>query len=74
MIKTLRKIGNSTGLVLDKATLEAVGLSEGDEVHVTVTSSSIVLMPAHRVAGAEQFEAAAERVMTKRKDLLRRLA
>jgi hypothetical protein len=36
MIKKLVRTGNSAAVVLDKASLEALGLQDGDPVHVEV--------------------------------------
>ena len=36
MIKTVKKIGNSKGIILDAALLELAHLKEGDQLSVTV--------------------------------------
>ncbi|MDA7517394.1 hypothetical protein N9A89_04950 [Akkermansiaceae bacterium] len=36
MIKTIKKIGNSKGIILDAALLDLAHLSEGDQLSVTV--------------------------------------
>lgn len=44
---TIRKIGNSAGVILDKDSLHAAGLSEGDRVEVSVEADgSLRLTPA----------------------------
>lgn len=74
MVKKLRKIGNSTGLVLDKATLELAGLREGDEIDVHVNQGSITLTPARRVNSKEAFRKAKVEVFDQYDEALGRLA
>lgn len=42
---TIRKIGNSFGLILGKRTLESLGLVEGDELFVVKTPDGVRLTP-----------------------------
>jgi antitoxin component of MazEF toxin-antitoxin module len=44
MIKTITKIGNSKGIILDAALLELANLREGDKVNVTVHSGGTITM------------------------------
>ena len=75
MIKRIQKVGNSSALILDRALMELVGLSEGGEVQLTVQNGSIIITPANpRPVDRERFEAALDRVVTERRDVLRRLA
>lgn len=75
MIKRLRKVGNSSALILDKALMELVGLEENAEVQVTVHGGSLVLTPTQpRTMTEEQFEAAMERVLKARHSALKKLA
>jgi antitoxin component of MazEF toxin-antitoxin module len=75
MVKRLKKVGNGNALFLDKAILELVGLQEGGQVQLTVRDGSIIVTPVFpKVASAERFEAALERVATERRKVLRRLA
>lgn len=75
MIKRLKKVGNGNALFLDKAILELVGLEEGGEVQLTVHDGSIIITPAHPgPVDRERFEAALERVVMERREVLRRLA
>ena len=46
MIKHIKKVGNSSALILDRALMELVGLSEGGEVQLTVHNGSIIIGPA----------------------------
>jgi antitoxin component of MazEF toxin-antitoxin module len=75
VIKHLRKVGNSSALILDRPILELLGLEEGGEVQLTVSNGSLVVTPAnpHRVDEA-RFEECLERVVAERREVLRRLA
>lgn len=42
---TLRKIGNSVGVIIPKETLDSFGLKEGDEVNMETTEGGIFLKP-----------------------------
>jgi antitoxin component of MazEF toxin-antitoxin module len=75
VIKKLKKVGNSNAVIIDKAIMELVGLEENGEVQITVHDGSVVLTPAHpRTVDQARFEAALERVVTERREVLRRLA
>ena len=41
MIKQLRKVGNSTALLLDKPILELLGIKDRGKVQLTVTNGSL---------------------------------
>ena len=75
MIKQLKKVGNSNALFLDKPLLELVGLQEGGEVQVTVHEGAIVIAPTNpSPVSKEKFDSALDRVVSERRDVLRRLA
>lgn len=75
MIKRLKRVGNSSALILDKAVMELVGLDEGGQVQLTIQNGSILLTPTSpRVVDPDRFEAALGRVVSKRREVLRRLA
>jgi antitoxin component of MazEF toxin-antitoxin module len=75
MIKQIKKIGNGNALFLDRAILELVGLEEGGEVQLTVRDGAIIVTPTHpRPVDKARFDAALKRVMTERRDVLRKLA
>lgn len=75
MIKQLKKVGNSNALILDKAILELVGLEESGEVKLTVRDGAIIVTPANpRPVNRQAFEAALDRVVAERREVLRRLA
>lgn len=72
-VKQLTKIGNSTGLIIDRALLQQLDLGPESEVEIRVEGDALVIT-AHRHATNEQFERAANRVFATRKRLLKRLA
>jgi antitoxin component of MazEF toxin-antitoxin module len=75
MIKRLRKVGNSSAIILDRALMELIGLEEGSQVQLTVHHGSLLITPANpRTATPEQFEAAMAHVMKKWAGALKRLA
>jgi antitoxin component of MazEF toxin-antitoxin module len=75
MTKTITKIGNSQGLMLDAALMDLARLKVGDQVTITVhEGGSIVLTPLRPVIGPERAAAAAKRLIKKNAELFRRLA
>lgn len=68
----LRAIGNSTGVVLPKEILDRLRVRRGDELMVLETPDGITLT-GYDPEFARQMEAA-EEVMHRRKNLLRKLA
>lgn len=75
MVKTIRKVGNSNALLLDKAILELIGLREGGQVKLTVTNGSLLVTPvAAKVADQEKFQQCLNDVMKTRHKLLKRLS
>ena len=75
MVKTLRRVGNSNALLLDKPLLELLGLSEGAKVNLTVTNGALVVTPVNPApVDAEKFQACLDRVMKTRHELLKRLS
>ena len=75
MTKHLRKVGNSTALLLDKPLLELLGIHEGDAVSLTVTNGSLVVTPVNpRPVSDEVFQECLDRVIDDWGDVLKRLA
>lgn len=68
----LRAIGNSTGVVLPREILEKLRVECGDELMVLETPDGITLT-SYDPEFARQMDVA-ERVMRKRRNLLRKLA
>ncbi|UCD83650.1 MAG: AbrB/MazE/SpoVT family DNA-binding domain-containing protein [Deltaproteobacteria bacterium] len=75
MIKQLRKVGNSNALILDRAILELLGLEEGGEVQLKVHNGSLIITPTQpKPVDKKRFEECLSRVVTERRELLKRLA
>lgn len=75
MIKSLRKVGNSSALILDKAVMELVGLAPGGEVQLTVEGGSLIVTPAHpRPVDPARLQGALDGVVRRRRRVLRNLA
>ena len=73
-IKKLTKLGNSQALVIDKQTLAQLGLSEGDEVQVTLHGYQLVITPVQPHLPEDIFQESLDRILEKYDDLFRRLA
>jgi putative addiction module antidote len=69
---TLRKIGNSLGVILPKAELDQLGVGEGDKLYVVRTPTGIRLVP-YDPDFADALEAARD-FMRRHRDTLRELA
>ena len=68
----LRKVGNSVGVILPQATLDALHVEEGDTVFLTTSAEGYRLTPY-----SPEFESqmsVARKIMKKRKNALRELA
>lgn len=75
MIKTINKIGNSQGLMLDSALMDLAHLKVGDQVNVTVhEGGSIVLTPVRAVIDPKKARNTATRLIQKNSELFRRLS
>jgi len=75
MVKTISKIGNSQGLILDAALCELTGLKAGDQVNVTVHSGgAVTLTPMRPRIAAADAAASAKNLIRRNKELFRRLA
>ena len=68
----LTRVGNSTGLVLPKEALARLNVSVGDTVFLTEAPEGFRLTP-YDPQFAKQFQAA-ERIMKRRRAVLRELA
>lgn len=75
MVKTIRKVGNSNALLLDKAILELIGLREGGQVKLTVSNGSLVVTPvAAMQLDPKKLAACLDRVVSEWGDVLENLA
>ena len=75
MTKTLTKIGNSRGIILDRTMLEHLGVAEGGMVEMTMEAGRIVITSAPPEPLVKRsFEEAKERTLQRYSGVLRRLA
>lgn len=75
MIKTITKIGNSKGIILDAALLELAHLKEGDQLSVTVhDSGAITFTPTRAVIDAETAAGRAREIVSRNDELFHRLS
>ena len=75
MIKTIRKMGNSQGLIFDQALCELTGLKVGDEVNVMVhEGGTVTLTPMRPVITAENAGPRAKDLIGRNRALFKRLA
>jgi len=74
MVKEIRKVGNSKGVILDAAILDAMKVDVGDQVEVTIHSSgSITLSPVPNIT-EEHFDNVLNEVMSEYKATLKKLS
>jgi antitoxin component of MazEF toxin-antitoxin module len=57
LTKRLTKIGDSTGLVIDKPILDLLGLARGDEVELRIEDERLIVGPVEVSARAERHRA-----------------
>jgi antitoxin MazE len=57
MRAAVRKLGNSSGVIIPKSLLRDLGVAEGDPVEMTLEAGRIVLVPVKRRARAGWAEA-----------------
>ncbi|MFC5049846.1 AbrB family transcriptional regulator [Rubritalea spongiae] len=75
MVKTIKKIGNSKGIIFDAALLDLAGLKEGDKLNVTVhEGGTITLVPDVETISSEDAGKAAEEIIAANSELFRRLS
>lgn len=74
VIKKLKRIGNSVGLILPRDLVAAADLDAGDEVMLTLHGRRIVVEPAERRAGEREFASAFEQVLRRHGDAFRMMA
>jgi antitoxin component of MazEF toxin-antitoxin module len=76
MIKTITKVGNSSGIILDAALLELARLKHGDEVNIEVhEGGTLTITPLKpRVPTAAEVDAAIDAVMREYAGTMKKLA
>lgn len=76
MIKTISKIGNSQGIILDSAVLQLMRLKVGDKVNMEIhPGGTITIAPMDRAVIDEKTAASrAKQLIKKNSELFRRLS
>ena len=74
MVKTLQKHGNSQALVIDKALMDAMGITPETPLQVTVSGNSLVITPANVGVGREAVAQSIEKLRPRYGDMLKKLA
>lgn len=74
MIKTIKKIGNSHGIILDKAYLDILGVKEGSQVNITTSGKSLIVTPEDNFVDDETFDQVASEIFERYDNAFRRLA
>ena len=75
MIKTITKVGNSQGIMLDAAIMDLARLKVGDQVNLTVhEGGAIYLTPVNPVITPDEATASAKTIIAKNSELFRRLS
>ncbi|MBA3833352.1 MAG: hypothetical protein H0X34_15970 [Chthoniobacterales bacterium] len=75
MTKTIARIGNSQGIILDAAFLDLARLRLGDQLSVTLhEGGAIVLTPIRPAIDAKEAATAAKRLIRRNSKLFKRLS
>ena len=75
MIKTITKIGNSQGIILDAALMQSAKLQPGDELNITFhEGGSIILTPVRPRLGDKEVSKVIGKTIKDYRKTLRRLA
>ncbi|HSI36721.1 MAG: AbrB/MazE/SpoVT family DNA-binding domain-containing protein [Phycisphaerae bacterium] len=74
MIKTLQKHGNSQALVIDKALLDAMGITPETPLQVTVSGGALVITPANVGVGRERVANSIAKLRPRYGKMLKKLA
>ena len=74
MIKTLRRQGNGQVLPLDKATMDAMGITLDTPLQLTVTGNTLVVTPVHAGLSDAEVSASVTKMRTRYGETLKNLA
>ncbi len=74
LVKSLQKYGNSYALIIDKALMEATGITPETELQVTVTAGSFVVRASNIGIDPTKLAEAKEVIRTKFGNAMKRLA
>ncbi len=74
MVKKLQKFGNSQALVIDKALMEAMGISMDTPLTLTLTGNTLSIRPSNVGVGPEAVEASLRKLRGPYGQMLKNLA
>ncbi len=75
MIKSIAKVGNSSGIIFDAALLDLARLKRGDQMNVELHENGVItLTPFRPIIEPKKAAATAARLIRKNSELFRRLA
>lgn len=74
MTKVLQKHGNSHALVIDKALMDAMGITVETELTLTVTGNTLTVRPTNVGLGPERVNEALKKLRPRYGNMLRNLA
>lgn len=74
MVKEIRKIGNSKGIILDAAILDAMKIDVGDKVEITIHARGNATIEPIADIPTEEFDEALDGVLDDYKETLSKLA
>lgn len=74
MTKTLQRHGNSMALLVDKTTMDLLGISADTPLQITVRSGSLIVTPVHVGMPREEVEVTLARLRPRYKRMLENLA
>lgn len=75
MIRSIKRMGNSKGIILDPTLLEMAKLKEGDEVSVVLhEGGTITLTPVRPTIEPDEAASIANEVIANNSELFRRLS
>jgi len=74
MVKTLQKHGNSHALVIEKALMDALGVTAETPLQVTVSGNTLVVAPVHVGIGRKAIGSSIKKLRPRYGAMLRNLA
>lgn len=74
MIKTLQKYGNSHALVIDKALMEAAGITPETPLNIVAHGDGLIVRPANVGVGPEKLDEVLKKLRPRYANMLRNLA
>mgnify|MGYP006276138661 CR=1 FL=1 len=74
MIKIIQKIGNSHGIILDKAYLDHLGVREGSKVNISQSGDCLVIRSMEEAASDETVDQVMKSLFERYDEDLRELA